>query len=117
VTHLSAGSEVTPKTDLRHAVESRIGRISQVLGSHAGGVTLDKLGEGGDVVLRFTGMCVGCHLKPVTMMSLVIPALLDIEGVTSVEAPGAAASLESQERLRSYLSRYSSSLLLDRLKQ
>jgi Fe-S cluster biogenesis protein NfuA len=110
-------ARAVPKAGLRMAVESRVKRISQILSSHAGGVELDTLGERGEVVLRFTGMCAGCQLKPVTMASLIIPALLDIQGVSSVEAPGAVVSMEARKRLGSYLNQYASTLILDRLKE
>jgi hypothetical protein len=54
----------------------------------------------GVVELRFTGMCAGCNLKPLTIASVVFPALRTLECVSDVVAPGARISRAAQARMR-----------------
>ena len=53
----------------------------------------------GVVRLRYTGMCTGCPLRPVTTASTVRPALLDVEGIEAVEVEGSRISAEAEARL------------------
>ncbi len=55
--------------------------------------------EGGVVRLRYTGMCAGCHLRPLTTASTIRPALLALEGVIRVEIEGSRVSAEAEDRL------------------
>jgi Fe-S cluster biogenesis protein NfuA len=72
--------------------------VAPVLAAHAGGVELAGL-EGGVARVRYTGMCTGCPLRPLTTVSTVRPALLAVAGVTVVEVEGSRISAEAEERL------------------
>ena len=72
--------------------------LRPVLGAHAGGVELIEV-SGSTVRLRFTGMCTGCHLRPLTTVSTIRPALLELEGVEAVEIEGSRVSAEAEARL------------------
>jgi Fe-S cluster biogenesis protein NfuA len=80
------------------AVRARLAELAPVLGAHAGGVDLVAV-EAGVVRLRFTGMCAGCHLRPLTTASTIRPALLALDGVTAVEIEGSRISAEAEARL------------------
>jgi Fe-S cluster biogenesis protein NfuA len=83
---------------VRDAVLARIEELRPALDAHAGGVEL--VAVQGDVVrLRFTGMCTGCPLRPVTTASTIRPALLELQGVTAVEIEGSRISAEAEARL------------------
>jgi Fe-S cluster biogenesis protein NfuA len=73
-------------------------QLRPVLDAHAGGVELVEV-DGGTVRLRFTGMCTGCQLRPLTTASTIRPALLDVAGVTAVEIEGSRISAEAEARL------------------
>jgi Fe-S cluster biogenesis protein NfuA len=81
------------------AIQRRVKEVSAVLYAHAGGIELDRVDEGGRVHVRFTGSCTGCPYRPVTMATTIRPGLLDVEGVTAVEATGSRISEEAQRRL------------------
>lgn len=81
------------------AIEQRVRDVSQLLTQHAGGVELDRVDDQGKVRVRFTGMCTGCLYRPVTMAATVRPALMEIDGVTAVEAAGSRVSAAAEERL------------------
>ena len=83
---------------MRSAVLARIEELRPALDAHAGGVELVAV-EDGVVRLRFTGMCTGCPLRPLTTASTIQPALLELEGVEVVEVEGARISAEAQARL------------------
>jgi len=80
------------------AVLARIDELRPALDAHAGGVELVAV-ERGVVRLRFTGMCTGCPLRPVTTASTIRPALLELEGISAVEVEGARISAEAEARL------------------
>jgi Fe-S cluster biogenesis protein NfuA len=80
------------------AVARRVGDLGAVLGAHAGGLELVELVHGVARV-RYTGMCTGCHLRPLTTASTVRPALLELDGVESVEIEGSRISAEAEARL------------------
>jgi Fe-S cluster biogenesis protein NfuA len=83
---------------VRNAVLARIEELRPALDAHAGGVELVAVQEG-VVRLRFTGMCTGCPLRPVTTASTIRPALLELQGVTAVEIEGSRISAEAEARL------------------
>jgi Fe-S cluster biogenesis protein NfuA len=83
---------------VRSAVLARIEELRPALDAHAGGVELVAV-EDGVVRLRFTGMCTGCPLRPLTTASTIRPALLALEGVQAVEVEGARISSEAEARL------------------
>ena len=83
---------------MRAAVLARLEELRPVLDAHAGGIELVEV-DRGVVRLRFTGMCTGCHLRPLTTASTIRPALLALDGVTSVEIEGSRISAEAEARL------------------
>jgi Fe-S cluster biogenesis protein NfuA len=80
-------------------VERRVSEVSRLLGAHAGGIELERLDEQGRVGVRFTGMCTGCLFRPVTLATTIRPALLEVDGVTGVEAAGVRVSEHAARRL------------------
>ena len=89
---------------MTRAVQERLAELAPVLGAHAGGIDLVGV-DGGVVRLRFTGMCTGCHLRPLTTASTIRPALLALAGVTAVEVEGSRVSAEAEARLAAALAR------------
>lgn len=81
------------------AIEQRVRDVSELLTMHAGGVELEDVDADGRVRVRFTGMCTGCLYRPVTMAATVRPALMEIDGVSAVEAAGSRVSEEAERRL------------------
>ena len=86
------------------AVRARLEELRPVLAAHAGGVELVEV-DRGVVRLRFTGMCTGCHLRPLTTASTLRPALLELDEVTSVEVEGSRISAEAEARLAAAFAR------------
>ena len=84
-------------------VESRVRQLDALLKAHAGGLELVDLSDGGVARIRFSGMCTGCPLKPLTLEATIRPHLIGVGGVTDVVAEGARLSEEASERLRSQL--------------
>ena len=80
------------------AVLERLEHLRPVLDAHAGGIELVEV-NGSTVRLRFTGMCTGCHLRPLTTASMIRPALLELAGVEAVEIEGSRLSAEAEARL------------------
>ena len=80
-------------------IAKRVADVSQLLTMHAGGVDLVGVESDGTVRVQFNGMCAGCLYRPVTMAATVRPALLEIEGVTSVQAVGSRVSEQAERRL------------------
>ncbi|HKP18636.1 MAG TPA: NifU family protein [Gaiellaceae bacterium] len=76
----------------------RLDEVRAVLGAHAGGIELVEL-AGGVARVRYTGMCTGCPMRPVTTASTVRPALLAVDGVEDVEVEGSRISAEAEARL------------------
>ena len=87
------------RDDLSTRVAGRLELVERVLALHAGGVQLVEVSGDGLVRLRFTGMCAGCMLKPLTMAAVVAPALSDIAGVTGVDAAGTRVSGQAHARV------------------
>jgi Fe-S cluster biogenesis protein NfuA len=77
-----------------------------VLGAHAGGIELVEL-NGGVARVRYTGMCTGCPLRPVTTASTVRPALLALDGVDELEVEGSRISAEAEARIAAAFARCS----------
>ena len=77
-------------------VETRVRQVSDILYAHAGGIELDHIDDDGTVHVQFTGACTGCPYRPVTMAATIRPSLLQIEGVTGVEATGSRISEEAE---------------------
>jgi Fe-S cluster biogenesis protein NfuA len=97
--------------DRKTTIRERVTEVSNLLKSHAGGLELVDVSDSGVVSLRFTGMCTGCPLKPLTMAGTVRPAFLAIAGVVGVEAEGSRTSVEAEERLARYFNKYGSRVL------
>ena len=76
----------------------RLGELGSVLAAHAGGIELVEL-NGGVARVRYTGMCTGCPLRPVTTASTVRPALLAVDGVDELEVEGSRISAEAEARI------------------
>ena len=79
-------------------VALRVDELRGVLSAHAGGIELVAV-AGGVARIRYTGMCTGCPLRPLTTVSTVRPALLELAGVESVEVEGSRISAEAEARL------------------
>lgn len=83
----------------REQIEQRVRDVDQLITMHAGGIELDRVDVDGNVRVRFTGMCTGCLYRPITMAATVRPALMEVDGVTSVSAVGSRVSEEAEQRL------------------
>jgi Fe-S cluster biogenesis protein NfuA len=83
---------------LPDTVALRVDELGVVLSAHAGGIELVEVADG-IARLRYTGMCTGCPLRPLTTMSTVRPALLELDGVAAVEVEGSRISAEAEARL------------------
>jgi len=81
------------------AVQLRVQALDSMLRSHAGGLELQSFDERGVARVRFTGMCVGCELRPVTAARVVEPALRALAGVSAVEIAGGRVSEHAQAAL------------------
>jgi Fe-S cluster biogenesis protein NfuA len=82
------------------AVLECLEQLRPALDAHAGGIEFVGV-TGSTVRLRFTGMCTGCHLRPLTMASTIRPTLLELAGVEAVEIEGSRISAEAEARLAS----------------
>jgi Fe-S cluster biogenesis protein NfuA len=87
-------------------IAEHVEMLSDFLGQHAGGVTLENVDEDGHVTVRYTGMCTGCLYRPVTMGATIRPFLLDVEGVTGVEAVGSRMNDKANAQLEEDLGRW-----------
>ncbi|MGH2872120.1 MAG: NifU family protein [Solirubrobacteraceae bacterium] len=83
-------------------LERRVALVSRALAAHGGGIEIAGLDDRGTVRLRFTGLCAGCQLRPLTFAETVEPAIAALDGVTAVEADGARISEHALARLRRY---------------
>jgi Fe-S cluster biogenesis protein NfuA len=97
------GDELDERND---AIADRVEMLSYFLGQHAGGLELEDIAEDGRVTVRYTGMCTGCLYRPVTMAATIRPALLEITGVTGVEAVGSRLNDEASRKLEEDLGRW-----------
>lgn len=84
---------------LEAAVRERLGDLSRLMNTHAGGLELVDIDAEGHVTVGFTGMCTGCPFRPLTLAGTIRPGLLALHGVTSVTAKGSRISVEAEERL------------------
>lgn len=83
----------------REALAQRVDLLNRYIGMHAGGLEVEHASAAGDVVVKFTGMCTGCLYREATMAATVRPALLEVEGVSSVQAMGGRVSAQAASRL------------------
>jgi Fe-S cluster biogenesis protein NfuA len=86
------------------ALARRLDELRVALGAHAGGIELVGL-AGGVARVRYTGMCTGCPLRPVTTASTVRPALLEVDGVEELEVEGSRISAEAEARIAAAFAR------------
>jgi Fe-S cluster biogenesis protein NfuA len=84
-------------------IEAAVARIDRRLRAHAGGLELRGVSPDGVVSVRYTGMCTGCPLRPLTTAATVRPALLGIDGVRELEVSGGRISDEAQRRIAAAL--------------
>jgi Fe-S cluster biogenesis protein NfuA len=104
---LSAASSSPESRDERDArIAEHVAMLSDFLGQHAGGLTLEGIDDDGHVTVRYTGMCTGCLYRPVTMGATIRPYLLEVDGVTSVEAVGSRMNDQANARLQEDLGRW-----------
>jgi Fe-S cluster biogenesis protein NfuA len=73
--------------------------VSHFLSAHGGSIEIESIGEDGVVHVRFEGLCTSCALRPLSLETLVRPALLEVAGVTGVEAAGLRISAKAGARL------------------
>lgn len=85
------------------ALRERVDAVCRLMRAHAGAIELVEVSAAGVVRLRFTGMCAGCQLRPLTMRGTIVPALSSLPGVSAVHADGARISEEAAQRLAHYL--------------
>ena len=97
-------------TALANAVARRVEELGVVLGAHAGGIEVIEVAKGVARV-RYTGMCTGCPLRPLTTVSTVRPALLELDGVEVVEVEGSRISAEAEARVAAAFARVQNSRL------
>ena len=89
-------------SNVDHAkLQARVRQVSRAMGYHGGGHRLEDVSAEGAVKLRFVGMCSGCPTRVLRGAHTVTPALLEIDGVQSVELPGARISDEARARFAS----------------
>jgi Fe-S cluster biogenesis protein NfuA len=91
-----------PAASDRRCLEERVALVSRAMAAHGGGIQLVDLDARGGVRVRFTGLCAGCQLRPLTFAETIEPALLGVPGVRAVHADGARISDEAIARLRHY---------------
>jgi Fe-S cluster biogenesis protein NfuA len=90
----------SPRNEWADDVVSRLGAVDQVLRSHGGGIELVELSSEGHARVRLTGACAGCHLKPLTVATIVRPVIEGAEGVKQVEVVGGRISHFAELRLQ-----------------
>jgi Fe-S cluster biogenesis protein NfuA len=87
-------------------IREHVEMLSEFLGQHAGGLELEDIDADGRVTVRYLGMCTGCLYRPVTMGATIRPFLMEVEGVTSVEAVGSRMNDRAQAQLENDLGRW-----------
>jgi Fe-S cluster biogenesis protein NfuA len=90
---------LSPDTD---ELVRRVQQVSRAMAAHGGGIDLLGVDARGQVRVRFTGLCAGCQLRPLTFVETIEPAIAALPGVTGVRADGARISDEAMARLRHY---------------
>jgi Fe-S cluster biogenesis protein NfuA len=84
----------------RAELDARIEQVNQLMKTHAGAIELADVSPSGVVTVRFVAMCQGCPFRAVTLLGTIVPAILELPGVTDVHALGVRVSEEAAERLR-----------------
>jgi Fe-S cluster biogenesis protein NfuA len=73
-------------------------RVMPILRSHGGGVAVRSLRDG-VLELEWQGACLGCPLRAMTVVAVLEPALLGIDGIDRIEA-GVRLSAAARDRIR-----------------
>lgn len=85
------------------AVRMRVAAIDHRLRAHAGGLELRSVSADGVVSVRYTGMCTGCPIRPLTTAATVRPALLALDDVREIEVVGGRLSEFAERRIAAAL--------------
>lgn len=83
----------------RPRLDERVALVNRLMAAHGGRIDVINVSDAGDVQVRFAGLCGGCAMKPLTMESLVRPALSALDDVATVGALGVRISEEVRERI------------------
>jgi Fe-S cluster biogenesis protein NfuA len=83
----------------RLRLDERVAFVNRVMSAHGGRIEVVDVSDGGDVQVRFAGLCGGCAMKPLTMESIVRPALCALDDVVTVEGVGVRVSEEVRQRI------------------
>jgi Fe-S cluster biogenesis protein NfuA len=78
---------------------ARVEEVAHLIASHGGTLSITDVSSDGEVTVRFGGLCTACPLKPLTLAATIRPALLELEGVSRVEAVGVRLSRHAQSAL------------------
>ncbi len=80
-------------------VEERARLVSHLLQAHGGGIDVRPSSKLDTVIVRFTGLCTACSLRPLTVANIITPAFDGIQGLRDVEVDGCRVSAAALERL------------------
>jgi Fe-S cluster biogenesis protein NfuA len=80
-----------------------LARADAYIRTHGGQVELLDADPSGRVLVRFSGACTGCPLRPITLVTVIGRFMRELPWVTSVEAENVRISDEAAARLRRYL--------------
>ena len=83
----------------RGALARRVASVNQFMSVHRGGLALVDVDDEGLVEVEYRGMCTGCTYRPICSETTVRPALLALEGVSSVAIRGGGVNTENRLRL------------------
>ena len=89
----------TPDAGAQTDLDSCIATLAAALNAHAGGLELLGVSREGTARIRYTGMCAGCLLKPLTTAALVAPALTRVADIRRVHVEGGRISAEAEARV------------------
>lgn len=90
----SGGSVAVDEDGVRRAVDE----LNVMMTTHAGRIVLDEIAADGVVRVHFEAFCSGCPFRPATFAATIRPRLMEVRGVTAVEAPGARMSSAAEKR-------------------
>jgi Fe-S cluster biogenesis protein NfuA len=99
-----AGGQAPPRPDVADSypetdLESCMATLAAALNAHAGGLELLGISGDGTARIRYTGMCAGCLLKPLTTAALVAPLLTRVADIQTVHVEGGRISAEAEARV------------------
>lgn len=87
---------------LTDVVDRKLEEIRPLLSAHFGGVSVESIDAGGNVLLKFIDACAGCPAQPLTFGATVEPLLLSLPGVSSVTRQGGSISDYARRRIDKY---------------